>query len=158
VIPTLTGYLFIRWFWPVRQTLQGQFVLQLALAVGIGLGMSSCLLFAWLILSGIPAESYPLIETVFLACVSVLLLVAPRRQPSSIAGETRPVEKDTFRQIANALLVAGVVVKLLHFVFQSLTFPHGEHGDAWYIWNMRARFLYRGGEDWRDAFHKVVGW
>jgi hypothetical protein len=35
--------------------------------------------------------------------------------------------------------------------------PHGDW-DAWAIWNLRARFLYRGGEQWTAAFSPHLAW
>jgi 4-amino-4-deoxy-L-arabinose transferase-like glycosyltransferase len=43
------------------------------------------------------------------------------------------------------------------FVFAFLKEPHGRW-DAWLIWNMHARFLFRGGEQWRDAFASGLDW
>jgi hypothetical protein len=43
------------------------------------------------------------------------------------------------------------------FIVCTLTKPHGEW-DAWAIWNMRARFLFRAGEFWRDAFSNQLDW
>ena len=43
------------------------------------------------------------------------------------------------------------------FVFYALNKPHGEW-DAWSIWNLRARFLFRAGEFWRDAFSNQIAW
>jgi hypothetical protein len=39
----------------------------------------------------------------------------------------------------------------------SLNNPHGGW-DAWAIWNMRARFLFRAGSQWPDVFSVVLGW
>ncbi len=35
--------------------------------------------------------------------------------------------------------------------------PHG-NWDAWAIWNLRARFLHRGGEHWTAAFSPLLPW
>jgi len=35
--------------------------------------------------------------------------------------------------------------------------PHGGW-DAWAIWNLHARFLYRGGPAWKDLFDPALGW
>jgi hypothetical protein len=35
--------------------------------------------------------------------------------------------------------------------------PHGKW-DAWAIWNLRARFLHRGGEHWTAAFSPLLPW
>jgi hypothetical protein len=39
----------------------------------------------------------------------------------------------------------------LSFALESRIYPEGQ-GDAWAIWNLRARSLFRGGEQWRNAF------
>jgi hypothetical protein len=36
--------------------------------------------------------------------------------------------------------------------------PHGIGWDAFAIWNLHARFLYRGGADWQDGFTPVIQW
>jgi hypothetical protein len=43
------------------------------------------------------------------------------------------------------------------FIVKSLNLPHGSW-DAWAIWNMRARFLYRGGVHWAQAFSEKYLW
>ncbi len=43
------------------------------------------------------------------------------------------------------------VLALITFISSLLRTPHGGW-DAWAIWNMRARFIFRGGEYWKDAF------
>jgi hypothetical protein len=48
------------------------------------------------------------------------------------------------------------LLKLADFALSSFTFPHG-FGDAWFTWNLRARFLYRGGEHWAEAFSNLIG-
>ena len=35
--------------------------------------------------------------------------------------------------------------------------PHGEW-DAWAIWNLKARFLFRNPEQWFDGFSQVINW
>jgi hypothetical protein len=185
LLPTLAVFLLFSFLWPLRQTLPGQRVLQGCLAVGAGLGLSSVLLFAWLVLAGAPDGVYTLTETACFLTLSGVLGVALRRRkklgngqytekdergevnaptgeypvPSTGFSEPgAPTPRVTLQRLVMVLLVTGVILKLLQFLFQSLLFPHGEHGDAWYIWNLRARFLYCGGDDWRDAFSAVVSW
>jgi hypothetical protein len=53
------------------------------------------------------------------------------------------------------MLLAGFlctcILAFLTFLLRSLILPHGGW-DAWQTWNLFARFLYRGGNHWRDAF------
>lgn len=46
---------------------------------------------------------------------------------------------------------------LISFLIAFLKEPHGRW-DAWLIWNMHARFLFRGGELWREAFASGLDW
>ncbi len=43
----------------------------------------------------------------------------------------------------------------INFTLRSFTQQHG-NWDAWAIWNLAARFLYRGGEHWRNAFSPLL--
>jgi len=51
------------------------------------------------------------------------------------------------------MLISGTII----FIYLSLRTPHG-NWDAWAIWNMRARFLFRGGVLWEDAFSNIIHW
>jgi hypothetical protein len=124
--------------------------------VGCGLGISSCVLFAWLVLVGAPGKGFLLAESLTYLGASALLGWAQRRQvrPEGPANPPEPVS-----WIALLLTVCfglAVALKLVNLVLDSFIFPHGL-GDAWFTWNMRARFLYRGGEHWTDAFSNLIG-
>src|SRR5207237_3423885 len=54
------------------------------------------------------------------------------------------------RVLASALCLV-VLARAVQVVALNAQFPHGV-GDAYLIWNMKARFLYRAGEDWRLIF------
>jgi hypothetical protein len=57
------------------------------------------------------------------------------------------------------LIVFGLILLFacLSFALESRIHPEGQ-GDAWAIWNLRARFLFRGGEQWRTAFSGTLFW
>jgi hypothetical protein len=92
---------------------------------------------------------------VWLAAIAALLL---RRRTAS-----RTVEPGTLRHERTTwVLFAGVAVVFglacISFAVHAAVEPHGDW-DAWAIWNLRARFLYRGyPEYWRDAFSPLLGW
>ncbi len=50
-----------------------------------------------------------------------------------------------------ALFLLAIVLAAAIFLVAVSNNPHGEQG-AWSIWNLRARFLFRAGAFWRDAF------
>src|SRR5262249_34888890 len=63
------------------------------------------------------------------------------------------------RRLTSALAVASGLLLLLDLkTFLSITAmsPHGGW-DAWAIWNMRARFLFRAAH-WRDGFTEALAW
>jgi 4-amino-4-deoxy-L-arabinose transferase-like glycosyltransferase len=53
--------------------------------------------------------------------------------------------------------LAVLGLSLASFLLLSWKSPHGEW-DALVIWNLRARFLHRGGEHWSDGFTEALGW
>jgi hypothetical protein len=46
-------------------------------------------------------------------------------------------------------------VSLVYFVLHHVRMPHGEW-DAWAIWNLKARFLVRGGAHWQDVYSTAI--
>jgi 4-amino-4-deoxy-L-arabinose transferase-like glycosyltransferase len=58
------------------------------------------------------------------------------------------------------LRLAFVLVLLCALGVAGWYLSHSPHGDwdAWAIWNLRARFLYRGGEHWTSAFSPRLPW
>ena len=131
-----------------------------ALAGGLGIGLTSCIAFVGLISFGAWSASYFVVE----GAGVFGLLVLSWRVRSSQESKTSVVEALETRaatgvaraihSIFKALLVIGAA---FFFAFAAGT-PHGRT-DAWMIWNLRARFLARGGDAWRDAFAApLAGW
>ena len=56
-----------------------------------------------------------------------------------------------------AIFSIALVSSLISLAVAFLKEPHGRW-DAWLIWNMHARFLFRGGDHWRDAFASGLDW
>ena len=56
-----------------------------------------------------------------------------------------------------AVFFIALASSLISWAVAFLKEPHGRW-DAWLIWNMHARFLYRGGDHWRDAFASGLDW
>ena len=49
------------------------------------------------------------------------------------------------------------VIAIFSFTLRLLNVPHGSW-DAWNIYNLGARFIYRGGAEWTIAFANPYGW
>ena len=58
-------------------------------------------------------------------------------------------------RLFRAFVYAATVLSLAIFLMYSLDARHGEY-DGWEIWNMHARFLFRGGSHWTDGFTNLL--
>ncbi len=127
-----------------------------ALAAGLGLGLASGGFFAAVVL----AESSR--ATALTADAALLLAALGLRRLRPAGPATRalwPAARPGPAWLwllrgSGALAVGGALAAAV--LFAGLQ-PHGAW-DAWGIWNLRARFLFRGGADWRDGLSPLVGW
>jgi hypothetical protein len=121
--------------------------LALSLATGVGLGISSCLYIGSLALLGPSTWALAAVETAAL----LTLLWLNHRFPARATGTDLPA----LPWFCKFLLIVVTLCAGSAFVLFVTGAPHGEW-DAWSIWNLRARFLYRGGADWRQAFSPLL--
>jgi hypothetical protein len=152
VLAWLMGSGLVRWLFPapLRSTLQN--ALLLSLGVGVGIGIASSLYFLTLALVGPKILVLASVEGAALV-VALALGILIARRGTLLEWAPGPPTPWYF----TAALGVAVASAVTMFIFCTLTKPHGEW-DAWAIWNMRARFLFRGGEFWRDAFSNQLDW
>lgn len=148
VIPLVLGAALVRLVWPLEWANWSALIIQGCLAVLVGAGAASCLGFVWLLLWNSWA-GYPVFEAML--AVGLLVLALARRNwrlprlASPVAGGT-PVERWVWL-VGLAVCLIGIAA-LLAVAYGA---PYGAY-DAWAIWNIHARFLFRSGEHWRDLF------
>jgi len=132
---------------------------KLFLGVGLGLGVTAGLAFVFLLAHGRPDTSYPFYE-LFVLLVLIGLLVrrksgssppAVRAEGGARIGSTR---LEWILAGAFCLAAAAALAAVLILLYRA---PYG-HWDAWAIYNLRARSIYRGGYEWREAFSPLVSW
>jgi hypothetical protein len=144
--PILIGALLIHLVWSDRNTLL-DWLLKLSLGTGLGLGLSSLLFY--LHLTFFPGSPYFLVvEIVILLALTVIAFRKHKMTPHAPAPKSRL----TIFQIA--ILSIGLLMSVISFlglVNYSRQRAHGDW-DAWMIYNRSARFIFRGGEAWQDAF------
>lgn len=147
------GILLVRWVWP-RDVTPCPRPLLAALGVGLGAGVSACLLFPWMAAFG-PTRAFPLAEAGLLALVAITTLRRRPRFPAGTAngspGSTGPDRLAAFGFVVT-LVAAGAA-----FVTMLRQEPHGSW-DAWMNWDMRARMIFLGGPAWRIAFSPEIPW
>ena len=82
------------------------------------------------------------------------------RCPSAFAGKIGLAglkETGPWTRAAPAAALAVFLMGAATFALASACWPHGDW-DAWSVWNLHARFLYRGGEQWTSLFSKPLSW
>lgn len=138
--------------YPRRFTGFGDVILVLSLGIGTGLGICSLLLFLWLILFNGNAEREPLLAVIVAIILGGIAAVYPKPAAPPSPDPQRPLPWLTAAFCLAALAaVASFMVLCLHS-------PHGGW-DAWSAWIRDARFMFRGGEHWRDVMSpSEAGW
>ena len=124
-------------------------VFRLALGAGLGTGLTSCGYFAALA-AGINC-----------AFADALLLIAAALCFLSTRRSFCVFCKAGHRPAGNPLLPWALAVLCIGATFLFVTLSrHSPHGgwDAWSIYNLRARFLYRAGPAWRATFTPDLAW
>ena len=146
------GFGLLRFLFPGQPRPSLHNALTISLGAGAGLGIASCLYFICLSLAGPKLALLMPVEGAFiLAALALGLRAKPLKTELTWSEGASPARYLT------AFFGAAAVLGLALFVIHSANKPHGEW-DAWSIWNLHARFLYRGGELWKNAFSSRIAW
>ena len=156
-LPIILGFVLVCIFWP-RLEVKCDLLYKISLGTGIGIGISSCIFFISLVTFGASIKSLILIELALLLIFGSIFIYRLRSkkdlQPIVQFDDTTSTKTWLFWT-----LIAGLSINLVSsfsvMIFQSITNPHGQW-DAIAIWNMRARFLFRGGDNWADGFSNAM--
>jgi hypothetical protein len=148
----LTGFGVVRRLLPRPLGWSLHNVLLFSLGIGVGAGISSCLYFLCLLATG--PKLTVLAWVMALATIGALVLAAMAKQRSTTLGWAPGPATPWY---LTGLFLLALVLAALMFAYYSVNTPHGEQG-AWSIWNLRARFLFRSGVFWRDAFSNQLNW
>jgi hypothetical protein len=130
--------------------------LRVALSFGFGLGIFSVVFFL--------ARVSGVTNLIALDLVMFALLLASFFSLRTRAKTTATIPPAKFdgpnwlhRTLAAAFAIA-LCAAIYSAVLRSLAHPHGDGWDAFAIWNLHARFLFRAGADWRDGFSSLIPW
>jgi len=151
------GYVLIKTFLPVNKLDFEDLLMKLGLAVGLGFGITSCTYFLSLLSVG-PHLTGVIVYEAGLFLILMLLFVRYRKNPHTFEiAVAYEKTSDDFKLIR--ILSIGfyfvLVLAFVNIVYMAILLPVGKW-DAWAIWNMHARFIFRGGEYWRDAFSALL--
>lgn len=135
------GALLVHLLWPGGGA--WRWAVKVPLAAGVGVGATSVLFFLWRAFAGEPWPGVFVAEG--LVIVMLAIGVFGRRAASAAAAEEPRARGPVVIFIA-VFVVAAVVLGI-----GCAANPDGEW-DAVAIWNLKARFLFGGGETWTDMF------
>jgi Dolichyl-phosphate-mannose-protein mannosyltransferase len=145
----VAGFGFVHLFW--KSDRASAFALKIFLGIGLGLGITSCLYFLRLLI--FPGQGgYLLIQTIFLILV-LAALFSQKRVSFNISANSFSLPQLGIL-LGLAVIFVGVIA-LYYSVIYARVAPHGDY-DAQAIWNLRARFIYRSGDVWENAFSPLI--
>ena len=157
LIPLLIAYILIHIFSPFKKMNFTHFLLKISLAVGLGFGITSCTYFLSLLTVGPQIYGVIMYESGLFTCL-VLILVSygkNRVAPENHLEYKKKLDDFKLRRILSTGLYSVFASAFANLLYRAILLPHGTW-DAWAIWNFRARFIFRGGEYWTDAFSSLL--
>lgn len=157
IVPPLIGFLLISLFWPSQGPLRLQLLIKSSLALGFGLGISSCIFFLWSVAFYPSRVGFATAEATLLIGLTVIFSYVTRTRRGSATPPFAPISNLRTHWILPACFYISLIAAVIAFTLSSIKNPHGGW-DAWVIWNMRARFIFRGGDHWTDAFSSLLYW
>jgi len=153
-----SGYFLLALTWPPRKMSPAEILIQIALSAGFGLGIFSIVFFFECLLG-----SSHLVMTDVLVLVLLIVLYVLRRRGLAGVSTTRPEIEDFrapiwVRSILTVTFAIALVAAVYNVLLRVIAHPHGDGWDALSIWNLHARFLFRGGAHWHDGFNALIPW
>lgn len=134
----------------------GSILCRASLATGLALGVTSCTYFAWLAACGSAGAGYVATEALlFAACAAgcgYRLWARGGRALRFAAGQGPRRSARLLLGVAFVAVAAVALADLLQLVAHN---PHGAY-DSVLLWNLRARFLYRGDARWTDVVSDTI--
>jgi hypothetical protein len=148
----ISGGVLAHLIWPDREF--KSILFKMFLGIGVGLGINSLLSLVFLLVFNRLQGFFGLQILVMVVLISTLFFLnkQPFRSPPgtlNLPGRIQMI----------FLILAGIIVilALAVYVTVSLRQPQGAW-DSWMIYNRAARFIYRGGDHWADAFSPELYW
>jgi hypothetical protein len=156
VLCLASGYLVVTLGWPRYSSGPSALFLRASLSLGYGIGVWS-MIFLFVRMAG--ASHLIAVDL----DVTALLAAAFFWRRGAVSGEAQvpcPVSEipTWLDRVLKIALMVAFCVALYSAVLRSIVHPHGEGWDAFAIWNLHARFLFRGGDHWRDGLSPLIPW
>lgn len=151
---SLIGGFFIISHQGCKSLLQDKYLV-FSLSFAAGFGFSSLVLFIWLIINNGCLSFYPLFEAGILVLLSILFLKNRLSTDNNASNKKEMHQEKIYDRPLNRVSILFLFLCFLALFFLGSRLPHGLW-DSWSIWNLKARFIFRGGESWAGVFSSKI--
>ena len=159
VLCGLTGFVAVCLAWPQPTPLRSNLLLKTSLSAGCGLGIFSLVFFLFPALS---LSSLMLADAaVFGVSLAVLVWLRTRRSTeASVADERVAIDRPGgwIRPALGTAFALALIASAYASAVRTVAHPQGDGWDAFAIWDLHARFLFRGGPHWKDGLVPLIPW
>ncbi len=160
VLPALvclaSGFLLVCLGWSRKAPLASDLLLRGSLAVGYGLGVFSVIFFLARVCN---VANLMLADLLVLGLLTAAVVLGSRAAPGLTGSETRShTSSGWMHRILTGAFAIALCAALYSGLLRLWAYPHGDGWDAFAIWNLHARFLFRAGAHWRDGFTPLIPW
>lgn len=153
----ISGYLVVASLWPQMAASKLEWPLKLPLAAAFGLGIFSITF----LLERLAAVTHIWLADSFVMALLFALYRLRHARPRETC-EIFTIPDLTFPGWLGHILKASFALSILSAAYAAisgaLAHLQGDGWDAFAIWNLRARFLFLSGTNWRDAFSPLIPW
>ena len=156
LVPFLIGFSLALFFLPPGDHMVSP-LFRVFLGAGAGIGVVSLVGFCFLFIPG--RFSFLLREFALAAFAAALAWAAWRKGflRAAFARAKVATTRDRRRYLTGLCLAVTALSAAASFALAVYREPHGKW-DAFLIWNMHARFLFRSGTEWMDYFRSGLDW
>ena len=151
-----SGFLLISTAWRRRKPSPSELLMKLSLSAGFGLGIFSVVFF---VVRPLGLTRLIAVDTALLLSLLVVWGLRHSRAALTPGREYEDFDPPPWvRRTLTASFLIAVPAAIYNGVLRSLAHPHGDGWDAFSIWNLHARFLFLGGDRWRNGFSSRIPW
>ncbi len=133
-------------------------IFTICLGSGIGLGITSASIFLWLAWVGRPGAAYIVCEAgsaILLAFVAAYRVYKYRSGNPNNAALDCGADDVPVKWLKRLFIVLLIISSVSFGLKSFLEMPYGTF-DVRIVWNYRARWLFKGGDQWKFAFYSPV--
>jgi 4-amino-4-deoxy-L-arabinose transferase-like glycosyltransferase len=157
VFPILGTYIILSYFFSGPFIRNDGTILIISLSVGLVLGITSCAYFICLLFLGFPSTNYQFIENIFIVILIPIAFYTSGYRKLDSYNQDSGSGFSLYLRILSICSLLVIICFIAAFLLRSAVNPHGWE-DAWGMWNLKARFIFRSGDNWRNAFSNLLSW